>query len=255
MMTIRVGILVCICSLGLILTPAAAQAQAQARWSWPDSAENLQVLPADFSGTRLRAVMNGFTRALGVRCSHCHVGEEGQPLSTFDFPSDDNPNKETARTMLGMLGDINETLKTIEPTGDQRVNMWCHTCHRGRPRPMTLGEELSEAYRAEGVDMALERYAELRERFYGHGSYDFSENALNALGYEIMGDEDFDAAIAIFALNIEMYPESGNVYDSLGEAYMNRGDTELAIANYERSLELDPDNDNAVQMLEELRAN
>ncbi len=25
------------------------------------------------------------------------VGEEGQPLSSYDFPSDDNPNKERAR--------------------------------------------------------------------------------------------------------------------------------------------------------------
>ena len=252
MTTMRVGTVVCLCSLGLTVTPATVQAQA--RWSWPDSAENLQVLPADFSGTQLRAVMTGFTRALGVRCSHCHVGEEGQPLTTYDFPSDDNPNKETTRTMLGMLGDINTTLNTIEPTGDKRVNMWCHTCHRGRPRPLTLGEELSERYRADGADAALERYAELRERFFGRGSYDFGENALNALGYEIMGQDDLDAAVAIFELNVERFPESGNVYDSLGEAYMNRGDTELAIANYERSLEIDPDNDNAVQMLEKLRA-
>ena len=45
------------------------------------------------SGERLRPVMMGFTRALGVRCNHCHVGEDGQPLSTFDFVSDENPNK------------------------------------------------------------------------------------------------------------------------------------------------------------------
>ena len=34
-------------------------------------------------------VMPGFTRALGVRCSYCHVGEEGESLSTYDFASDD----------------------------------------------------------------------------------------------------------------------------------------------------------------------
>lgn len=245
----RVGYLVCVCSLSVAVSPAVAQ-----DWTWPDSAENLQVLPADFSGSRIRAVMTGFTRALGVRCSHCHVGEEGQPLSTYDFPSDENPNKETARVMLGILGDVNETLRTVEPTGDERVNMWCHTCHRGRPRPMTLGEELGEVYRMEGVEAALERYAELRDRFYGRGSYDFGEGGLNGLGYEIMGAGDLDGAIRIFEMNVEMFPEDSNPFDSLGEAYMNRGDTELAITNYERSLELDPSNANAVEMLEKLRS-
>lgn len=245
----RTGILACICSLSVAVSPAVAQ-----DWAWPDSAENLQVLPANFSGSRIRAVMTGFTRSLGVRCSHCHVGEEGQPLSTYDFPSDENPNKETARAMLGILGDVNETLRTIEPTGDERVNMWCHTCHRGRPRPMTLGEELGEVYRAEGVDAALDHYAELRERFYGRGAYDFGEDGLNGLGYEIMATGDLDGAIRIFTMNVEMFPEASNPYDSLGEAYMNRGDTELAITNYERSLELDPSNTNAAEMLERLRS-
>ena len=124
-----------------LATPLTASAQ---EWSWPERAENLQVLPADFPPERLSAVMRGFTRALGVRCTYCHVGEEGQPLSTFDFASDDNPKKDIARTMLRMLGVINDTLATIDPSGPKRVNMWCHTCHRGRPRPTTLDEELEE---------------------------------------------------------------------------------------------------------------
>ncbi len=53
--------------------------------------------------------MKGFTRALGVRCSHCHVG--GNPLSTYDFASDENPNKGRAREMLRMLNSINEHLQ------------------------------------------------------------------------------------------------------------------------------------------------
>ena len=119
---------------------------------------------------------------------------------------------------------------------------------------MTLGEELGEVYRMEGVDAALEHYAELRDRFYGQGSYDFGEGGLNGLGYEIMGEGDLDGAIRIFVLNVEMFPEESNPYDSLGEAYMNRGDTELAITNYERSLGLDPTNTNAAEMLEKLRS-
>lgn len=225
-------------------TPAAAQ-----QWSWPEEGENLTSLTAQ----QLRFVMPGFTRALGVRCSYCHVGEEGQPLGTYDFASDEKAAKRTARTMLGMLGDINRTLRTIEPSGD-RVNMWCHTCHRGRPRPMTLEEELSEKFTTEGAESALAYYDQLKGRFYGRGAYDFGENALNAFGYELLGAGEIDAAIQVFRKNVDLFPDSSNVYDSLGEGYMERGDTELAIENYERSLELNPRNQNAVTKLEELRA-
>ncbi len=79
---------------------------AQEQWTWPEKPKNLQVLPKDFTGQKLRPVMTGFTRALGVRCSYCHVGEEGKALNTLDFPSDHNPNKNRAREMYRMLGSI-----------------------------------------------------------------------------------------------------------------------------------------------------
>lgn len=63
-----------------------------------------------------------------------------------------------------------------------------------------------------------------------------------------------DAAIAVFRLNVEMYPKSANTYDSLGEAYMDHGDRTVAIANYEQSLTLDSTNAHAVMMLKKLRA-
>lgn len=243
----RRALLVLVVMILAFAPPAAAQG-----WEWPEEPENLKVLKG-FSGERLAPVMRGFTQALGVRCSHCHVGEEGASLSTYDFAADDKPAKRTARTMLRMLAVINDSLATIEPSGDRRVNMWCHTCHRGRPRPMTLEEELGEVVRAEDVEAALARYDELRERFYGRGAYDFGENALNAFGYERLGEGDLDGAVLVFRKNVELFPEASNVYDSLGEAYMERGDTRLAIENYERSLELNPRNQNAVRKLEELR--
>jgi len=237
--------------VGLIaLAPVTGRAQ---EWTWPERAENLKELPPDFPPQRLRAVMTGFTRALGVRCSHCHVGEEGQPLSTYDFASDDNPRKNTARTMLRMLGVINDTLKTIEPSGGARVNMWCHTCHRGRPRPMALDEELEEVYGAEGIEAALERYRSLRERFYGRGSYDFGEASLNALGYSLIEAHPRDA-IAIFQLNAEQFPESANAWDSLAEGYLKAGDRARAVEYYQKSLQLDPRNESAREKLRELGA-
>jgi tetratricopeptide (TPR) repeat protein len=131
--------------------------------------------------------------------------------------------------------------------------MWCHTCHRGRPRPLTLEEELAEVYAAEGIEPTIARYRSLRERFLFRGSYDFGEASLNALGYSLIEEHPHDA-VAIFALNAEQFPQSGNAWDSLAEGYLKTGDRARAVENYRKSLELAPDNDNAREKLRELGA-
>ncbi len=73
----------------------------------PDSFENLEVLSKDIGQRELIEVMKGFSGALGVRCQHCHVGEEGKPLSDFDFVSDERPAKDAARVMIRMTEKIN----------------------------------------------------------------------------------------------------------------------------------------------------
>jgi tetratricopeptide (TPR) repeat protein len=236
-----------------LLSGGASSAAAQDSWSWPEKSKNLKVLPADSPPDRLRAVMMGFTRSLGVRCSHCHHGEEGKPLATYDFASDANAKKEVARGMLRMLGTINDQLREIQPEKEHRVNMWCHTCHRGRPLPMTLAEELGNVYEKGGSDSTVAHYRDLRERFYGAGAYDFREPALNEVGYQALGKQDVRGAIAILQLNAQHFPESGNVYDSLGAAYLAAGDTAQAIIQYEKSLQLDPKNETTAKTLEKLR--
>lgn len=222
-------------------------------WSWPEEPKNLKVFGPEFKGERLRAPMVGFTRALGVRCSHCHVGEEGKPLATYDFASDENPNKERAREMLRMLGSVNDHLKKIEPSGPQRVNMWCTTCHRGRPRPTSLGEEMREAYDAGGVEAMNARYHELRDQFYGAGTLDFGEEGLNSFGYRLLRAGDTAGALAAFRLNVDEHPDAGNLWDSLAEAYLATGQREIAEIYYRKSLELDPANESALAKLRALQ--
>jgi tetratricopeptide (TPR) repeat protein len=184
------------------------------------------------------------------------VGEPGAPLSELDFVSDENPHKNTARLMYRMLGDINEEwLSQVEPEeGAPQVNMWCHTCHRGQPRPLKLEQKLSEMYAADGVDGALTGYQDLRERFYGGDTYSFREDALNALGYEILEAGHAADAVVVFRLNAEQFPESSNVWDSLGEAYAAAGDREQAIASFAKAVELEPRNRHAAEQLEGLRS-
>ena len=245
-------ILSCVAFVVVVFT-VTSRAQ-QDEWSWPEKPKNLQVLPKDWPGARLRPVMTGFTRALGVRCSYCHTGEEGKPLGTYDFASDQNPNKNRAREMLKMLGSVNDHLKKIEPSGDKRVNMWCHTCHRGRPRPMTLEEELGEQYRMKGVDAALSHYQHLKTNYAEKGAYDFSERSLNIFGYEVLEKKDTAAAIRVFMLNAQVFPKSANAWDSLAEAYMKAGDMKTAKRYYEKSLKLNPKNESARENLQKIKA-
>lgn len=231
-------------SAGLFVATAARPQQPS--WHWPDKAKNLQVLPKDCDAEKLQAIMKGFTRSLGVRCTHCHVGTEGQPLSTYDFVSDRNPNKDRAREMYRMLGDINAHLKKISPSGDQRVNMWCGTCHQGRPRPMTLVEELGQTYRRSGIDATLARYRELRDRFYGRGGYDFGERSLEDFGDELVELGNRDAAIEVFRLNAAQFPQSGRAWSSLAAAFEGAGRNELAVIYYRKALEVDPGDEEAL---------
>jgi hypothetical protein len=81
---------------------------------------------------------------------------------------------------------------------------------------------------------------------------DFEAN-MNRMGYTLLRDKKFDEAIAVFAMNVDFFPESSNTYDSLGEAYMESGQIQKAIENYEKALELNPESENAMRMLERLR--
>ena len=237
-------------TLALLLLASGAYAQ---EWNWPEKPANLKVLEG-FTGAKLAPVMKGFTSALGVRCSYCHVGEEGKPLSTFDFASDANPNKDRARGMLRMLGSINEQLQKIPSSSEKRVNMWCHTCHAGRARPMTLDEELAETYRKSGLQPTLARYRDLKDRFYGKAGYDFSDRSLRTVGNDLLRAGKIDDAIAIFRLNTTEHPDSALAWMDVADGYLKAEKPQLAAIFYRKSLEIAPDNPIAMKKLLELEA-
>jgi len=106
---------------------------AQAPFAVPPY-KNLQVFPKDISRENLIANMKLFALSLGVRCTYCHVGEEGKPLSTFDFASDAKQKKKIARDMLRMAHRLNTDLPGI--TGDPSARITCYTCHRGSTKPI-----------------------------------------------------------------------------------------------------------------------
>ena len=63
-----------------------------------------------------------------------------------------------------------------------------------------------------------------------------NEEALNRLGYELLGEGKSDEALVLFRFITVVLPDSSNAFDSLGEAHAIRGETKLAIEAYEASL-------------------
>jgi len=110
---------------------------------------------------------------------------------------------------------------------------------------------LRKTLRKKGIDSCIALYKKIKATYPNDL---IREKLLNTLGYEELSS-NIPAAIALFSLNVAMYPDSYNTYDSLGEAYMNGGNKTEAIKNYEKSLKLNPANTNAEKMLKKLKAN
>ena len=127
----------------------------------PDVFENLELLPADISKKELTDIMGGFTRALGVGCKHCHVVGK-----TPGFASDEKEPKKVARVMMLLTKEINDNF--LPKTGrDPVLRVKCVTCHRGQLKPDNLQDVLMASFNEEGVEGAVHKYRDLREKSYG----------------------------------------------------------------------------------------
>jgi hypothetical protein len=98
----------------------AAQVFENVRIEW------LKTVPAE----TFLAIMNiGYSRALGVSCTHCHDDQK--------FASDEKRPKRAAREMAVMHRMINQQLRQMEnvksPTDNRSIN--CFSCHRGTLDP------------------------------------------------------------------------------------------------------------------------
>jgi tetratricopeptide (TPR) repeat protein len=224
---------IAVASLALLATPAAAQI--------PDEFTNLRFFPEDISQRELVGNMRSFSFALDVRCTYCHVGEEGQPFSTYDFASDDKATKRKARVMLEMVRTINEEhLTQLPDRGEPNLKVSCSTCHGGLNRPQTIGSAVGRVARAEGGEAAVARYRELREEYYGSRAYDFGEQPLVELGSALGREERLAEARAMFELTLEFVPRSFQAALGLGQVAEALEDSEAAIVAYRLALEIVP---------------
>lgn len=225
--------------VALAIAVFAARIEGQAKFP-PDSLVNLKVLPRGTPVPQVIAMMRDFTTALGVRCTHCHVGEEGKPLTTYDFASDDKGPKRTARTMMGMATAINnEHLAKIADRPPQPLRVRCETCHRGVARPVPIEQLVDEAVRV-SADSAGRVYRSLMQRYRERGAYDFTELPLAALAQRLVPQGRLDDALRVTELNGEVHPASAIVPVLLGELLLQKRDTAGAVAAFRTAVQRDP---------------
>jgi hypothetical protein len=109
------------------LISSSAQQTVPAEKTVEQVQKNIQVLKG-LPQSQLIPVMNFMSISLGVKCTFCHVNKDGK----WDFPSDEKPEKATAREMIKMVIGINKTnFKGV-------TEVSCYACHRGQNHPASV---------------------------------------------------------------------------------------------------------------------
>lgn len=88
--------------------------------------KNLQIFKNAKAG-QVPGIMGAWSHALGTSCQHCHVVDQ--------WAKDDKPEKQIARDMSSMVGEINTKLGTIKNLDSKNPRIMCWTCHQGRIKP------------------------------------------------------------------------------------------------------------------------
>lgn len=114
-------------------TEALAKLREQIKGKEKEPAEtvfkNIQIFKGRPAGQLLAIMELGYSRSLGVTCTHCHTPE--------NWASEDKTKKQVARDMSAMTQNINsQMLKNIKNINEKAV-INCTTCHRGQITPAT----------------------------------------------------------------------------------------------------------------------
>ena len=112
--------------------------------------------------------------------------------------------------------------------------------------------ELSDKIEKDGLASGMAWLAKAKSN---EEEYDFDEGDFNNLGYNHLGNDKVENALAIFKFNMEHFPKSWNAQDSYAEALMTNGNNEDAISYYKKSLEMNPANQNGIDMLKKMGVN
>lgn len=104
---------------------------------------NLKILPKTLTGDQVMEIMHKWAGQLGVECNTCHTVDPNKKMPNgrpaLNFADDSKPEKETARLMVKMTGEINENytsmVKSTHSKDESAKVVSCGTCHRGHFDP------------------------------------------------------------------------------------------------------------------------
>ncbi len=114
----------------------------------------------------------------------------------------------------------------------------------------TLSYQLKEKIENESIEAANTFFDDINPD--GLDAYHFNEGSINQLGLAYLQNENIEAALAVFRINVALHPSGFNAYNSYAEALLENGQTELAIENYKHARDLYPESEVAKDKLTEL---
>ena len=248
---------VLVVSVAILGAVAPATVRAQQPGGPPEKFENLKVFSKDNPRDSLLGIMRGFTSALGVNCTYCHVTEPAPagapgPRERLKPAADDKQTKKTARFMIKMADSLNRVvLAALPERHSPKITVSCATCHHGSPLPQTTQAMVAEAIEKGGLDSAMARYRRLRADMV-NGRYDFREGPINDVATTLAARGQAPDAIRLLEMNQEFFPNSADVDLTMAEVYLKSGDRDKAIAHFRAALVKRPNDPRVTRRLQEL---
>jgi predicted alpha/beta superfamily hydrolase len=146
---------------------------------------------------------------------------------------------------LASVEKFSQIIKTASPTGltftfeymkDESHNSIPHLSMYYGFGSIYDGWKIPDSKYKEGLASIDAHYKLLTDKF----GYEIKtpEYIVNLLGYQYLGNKEYDKAIEVFKENVKRYPNSANVYDSLGEAFEKNSNYAEAEKNYEKAVAL-----------------
>ena len=120
----------------------------------------------------------------------------------------------------------------------------------GRGTPPGVADTIDRVLRSRGVDAAIASYRDLRAT--QPTKFNFGADQLDGLGRQLAEQGRIADALALLALNVEMFPKTRGVLEALGETQVLANDATGALATYRRALEQFPNSTSAREMARHL---
>jgi polyisoprenoid-binding protein YceI len=118
-----------------------------------------------------------------------------------------------------------------------------------REKP-SVGEAMWEALAAKGVEGAVARYRELKEK--SPNDYNFEADQVAIVGNRLLQHRRLREALQVFRLAAAESPKDPVLQARVGETCAAMGDREAALAAYRKALDLAPQNPEAIEMVHRL---